>query len=445
MFVHLTLLPYLRASGEIKTKPTQQSVGKLREIGIQPDVLICRTEQPMSDEMAQEDHAVLQRAARGGDRGARRRLLDLRGAADAGRAGPRPHRSPSTLELPRDARPTSATGTRMLAEMQPHATTSVEIARRRQVHRAARRLQVDLRGARARRHRQQLHGARAQGARRGRTPRRAAELLDGRRRRSSCPAASASAASRARSRRSATRARTGLPFFGICLGMQCAVIEFARNVLRPDSAPHAPSSTPHTPHPVIHLMPDQSDLAKKGGTMRLGAYALPRSTPARWRTGSTAPIRSPSATATATSSTTTTAQRSPTRGLVISGINPERDLVEIDRAPRPPVLRRRPVPPRVQEPPAAPPADLQGLRRGRAGARAPAERRPREGREDADQAPVAGSLRGDAGGVRERPLLREKPPANRPELGHLPRNRIAPSGFAALPHPNGPARAEARA
>jgi CTP synthase len=44
LFVHLTLLPYLRASGEMKTKPTQQSVGKLREIGIQPDILICRTE-----------------------------------------------------------------------------------------------------------------------------------------------------------------------------------------------------------------------------------------------------------------------------------------------------------------------------------------------------------------------------------------------------------------
>ena len=54
MFIHLTLLPYLRASGEMKTKPTQQSVGKLREIGIQPDVLICRTEQPMTDEMAQK-------------------------------------------------------------------------------------------------------------------------------------------------------------------------------------------------------------------------------------------------------------------------------------------------------------------------------------------------------------------------------------------------------
>ncbi|MCZ6598077.1 MAG: CTP synthase, partial [Planctomycetota bacterium] len=52
MYVHITLLPFLRASGEMKTKPTQQSVGKLREIGIQPDVLICRTEQPMTEEMA---------------------------------------------------------------------------------------------------------------------------------------------------------------------------------------------------------------------------------------------------------------------------------------------------------------------------------------------------------------------------------------------------------
>ncbi|MDP6387121.1 MAG: CTP synthase, partial [Planctomycetota bacterium] len=54
LFVHLTLLPFLRASGEMKTKPTQQSVGKLREIGIQPDILICRTEQPMTEEMQQK-------------------------------------------------------------------------------------------------------------------------------------------------------------------------------------------------------------------------------------------------------------------------------------------------------------------------------------------------------------------------------------------------------
>ena len=54
MFIHLTLLPYLRSSGELKTKPTQQSVGNLREIGIQPHVLVCRTEVSMDDDMAKK-------------------------------------------------------------------------------------------------------------------------------------------------------------------------------------------------------------------------------------------------------------------------------------------------------------------------------------------------------------------------------------------------------
>ncbi len=54
LFIHLTLLPFLRASGEMKTKPSQQSVGKLREIGITPDILICRTEHPMTSEMREK-------------------------------------------------------------------------------------------------------------------------------------------------------------------------------------------------------------------------------------------------------------------------------------------------------------------------------------------------------------------------------------------------------
>jgi CTP synthase len=62
-----------------------------------------------------------------------------------------------------------------------------------------------------------------------------------------------------------------LPFFGICLGMQCAVIEYARNVLGLEGA-HTLEHSPHTPHPVITLMPDQKNVHEKGGTMRLGAY-----------------------------------------------------------------------------------------------------------------------------------------------------------------------------
>ena len=54
LFIHMTLLPSLRAAGELKTKPTQQSVAKLREIGIQPDILICRTEQPITEEIREK-------------------------------------------------------------------------------------------------------------------------------------------------------------------------------------------------------------------------------------------------------------------------------------------------------------------------------------------------------------------------------------------------------
>ena len=62
-----------------------------------------------------------------------------------------------------------------------------------------------------------------------------------------------------------------MPFFGICLGMQCAVIEFAQNVLQLEGA-HSVEMDPNTPHPVINLMDDQKNVSDMGGTMRLGAY-----------------------------------------------------------------------------------------------------------------------------------------------------------------------------
>ena len=72
--VHLTLVPYIAAAGELKTKPTQHSVQKLREIGIQPDILICRCDRPLEAEPQEEDRALLQRR--------RRRGLHLAGRAD---------------------------------------------------------------------------------------------------------------------------------------------------------------------------------------------------------------------------------------------------------------------------------------------------------------------------------------------------------------------------
>ena len=165
---------------------------------------------------------------------------------------------------------------------------------------------------------------------------------------------------------------SGLPFFGICLGLQVAVVEFARNVCGLKTA-HTTEYDENTPDPVIHLMPDQEHVDEKGGTMRLGAW------PCRVVAGTLAH---------GLYGADHISERHRHRyevnndyrdrfqeaGLVISGINPERDLVEMIELPSHPVLHRRAVPPRVQEPPAPPPADLQGLRRRGARARAEEDR-----------------------------------------------------------------------
>ena len=88
LYIHLTLVPYLKAAAELKTKPTQHSVGLLRQIGIQPDILVCRTERSLEPRRPGEDRPVLQRARRGGDRGKGQGLFRLRSAHEPGRARP---------------------------------------------------------------------------------------------------------------------------------------------------------------------------------------------------------------------------------------------------------------------------------------------------------------------------------------------------------------------
>ncbi len=110
-----------------------------------------------------------------------------------------------------------------------------------------------------------------------------------------------------------------VPFFGICFGMQMAVIEFARTRLRPRAGELDRGRPERPPHPVIDLMPEQRGVTKKGGTMRLGAYpcVLAEGTLARRLYGKRQDRTS--AIATATSSTTTTASSSSGAGLVLRG------------------------------------------------------------------------------------------------------------------------------
>ena len=100
--MHVTLVPYIKAAGELKTKPTQQSVAKLREIGLQPQVLICRSEHPLDDEVRQKLSMFCNVPLERGHRGARRGAHHLRDAADAARGGAGRARLPAccTLEAP---------------------------------------------------------------------------------------------------------------------------------------------------------------------------------------------------------------------------------------------------------------------------------------------------------------------------------------------------------
>ena len=117
LFVHLTLVPWIPSAGELKTKPTQHSVKELLGLGIQPDILLCRCDRPIPRGRAQEDRAVLQSARTAGDPGARRRH-HLRGARRLSRRGLRPRgaaaisasprREPDLGALARDRRRASA-------------------------------------------------------------------------------------------------------------------------------------------------------------------------------------------------------------------------------------------------------------------------------------------------------------------------------------------------
>ena len=268
IFVHLTLLPYLRASGEMKTKPTQQSVGKLREIGIQPDILVCRTERAMSREMSQKislfcnvrPEAVIEE--RDVEFSIYQVPTDLVSAGIDTLIAER-------LGLPQDTETKFDDWRAMLEDIRT-TKDSCEIAvvgKYIELHDAyksiyeslshagiANRCKVNVRKVRA-------EDVLAQGL----------TLLDGVDG-ILVPGGFGERGLEGKIQAIRHARETGLPFFGICLGMQCAVIEFARDVLGLDDA-HTTEHTSHTPHPVIALMPDQKNLHEKGGTMRLGSYA----------------------------------------------------------------------------------------------------------------------------------------------------------------------------
>ncbi len=267
LYIHLTLLPYLHASGEIKTKPTQHSVGRLREIGIIPDILICRTEKSMTEENRKKiglfcnvktdrvieekdvDYSIYEVPLVLKQQGLDRLILQHLGLPQGEgnltqwEAMLEAIKSPQTeVEIALVGKYIKLTDAyKSIYEALTHAGVA---------HRARVRVRrVDAEAL-------ESDGAEAHlaGARGILVPGGFGERgIEGK----------IAAIRFAREKQ--------VPFFGICLGMQCATIEFARNVIGLDGA-HSTEFDPSTPHPVIHLMGDQEKVSEKGGTMRLGRY-----------------------------------------------------------------------------------------------------------------------------------------------------------------------------
>ncbi len=278
LYVHVTLLPALAATGELKTKPTQHSVKELRGIGIQPDVIVLRSDYPVSDEIrekialftdvdveavipaqtAETIYAVpLQFEAAGLGRLIVRELGlgDPEAAPDLG-------------------------GWRALVDRILAPKPSLEVAL---VGKYIELPDAYLSVTEALKHAGWAHGVDVR-IRWVNSERLAPETLDDELGGAAGILVPGGFGHRGIEGKilAAHYARTrGVPYLGLCLGLQCAVIEFARAILGTQDA-NSTEFDMFTAHPVIDFMPDQRELETKGGTMRLGLY------PARLTPGSKA-------------------------------------------------------------------------------------------------------------------------------------------------------------
>ncbi len=266
LYIHVTLLPHIGSTGELKTKPTQHSVMALRNVGITADVILCRADQPISDEIRDkvaffadidaravipvptadsiyEVPLLLEEAGLGDylcaelslnahppDLGAWRDLVTL-------------------IRKPKPTLPIALVG--KYVELKDAYISVVEALRH-----AGLQQELDL----------DLHWVSAE-----QIEREGAERLLARVYGIIVPGGFGDRGIEGKIAAASYAWHRQLPYLGLCLGMQCATIAFAREVLGSSEA-NSTEFAPGCAHPVIDLLPDQRDITDKGGTMRLGTY-----------------------------------------------------------------------------------------------------------------------------------------------------------------------------
>ncbi|GAB6099515.1 CTP synthase [Halanaerocella petrolearia] len=268
MYIHCTLIPYLNAANELKTKPTQHSVKELRRLGIQPDVIICRSERELTKEVKDkialfcdiDEEAVIPVkdaeciydvpliVEQEGLADITLKKLDLHSRVE------QPDLSEWREMVNKMKNLSNDTSIAIVGKYVELPDAYISIVESLQHAGVSNDTAIDIKwihaedveedGAKA--HLSNVDGILVPGGFGDRGVPGKIETIRYAR-------------------------ENEVPYFGICLGMQCAVIEFARNVCGLEGA-HSAEFDDDTPYPVIDLMPEQKDVEEKGGTMRLGLY-----------------------------------------------------------------------------------------------------------------------------------------------------------------------------
>ena len=266
LYIHLTLLPFVKASGEVKTKPTQHSVKALREVGIQPDILICRTEKKISREVkekialfcnvrpeeviaAEDVDCIYEVPLKFHDEGLDQKIVEL---LNIWTRAPRLDEWQTFMDdIQSLAREVTIGIVGKYVDLHESYKSLNEALFAGGVHNRTR---VNLKFIDS--ESIEKHGIGD-----------AFDDVDG----ILVPGGFGSRGIEGKIEAVRYARENRIPYFGICLGMQMAVVEFSRNVCGLERA-NSTEFDPETRYPVIHLMDDQRTITNKGGTMRLGSY-----------------------------------------------------------------------------------------------------------------------------------------------------------------------------
>ncbi len=266
LFIHVTLIPYLKKAGELKTKPTQHSVKQLREIGIQPDILVCRTEKELKESLKDKialfcnvDKNKVFQCMDADTLYEVPLLLEKEGLASAacqhlGVECGEPDLSEWIDVVEREKNTEGKVKIALVGkyvELRDAYLSVAESLKHAGIHNG---VEVEIDWIQS----ENVNEKNVE---------KKLEKADG----ILVPGGFGDRGIEGKILATKYARENKVPFFGICLGLQMAVVEFARNVVGLKNA-HSSELNPETAYPVIDIMPDQKNVEDKGGTMRLGTY-----------------------------------------------------------------------------------------------------------------------------------------------------------------------------